>query len=403
MIKIIRNRQSLLALEIFIFCLSFAIDQVCFGQGIPMPGRVMDCKGTLEAWKADPRLREYAETCRCDPYDNTKPPVCGSPGAPSMPNGRGLDPATQMALGIMQSFFSGFSNELFAQPDTYQQDALQKQQEIARQEEEKRQALKQWMDLQTEEELKRVKAENEAKQRGEEILAKASIGAGELKIESIGGGSLTTSSWDTPKPTATPAPSVQYDTSKFTLNERLLCAAYFSKLAEGMANSGDIEGARFYGIQIENVMHGYPTAIECKPPKDLSSTAMDIKKAEELSRKYTEMATLSSEIMPKIEKLHDLVIKLDEAKCKKEEAEQKIKEIDEQIEKIKARSQTVNTPETKVQEDDLLMQALALKAEVEKQKQEAIQAEENLTKEKQAIEEELNAIKDKMQIGGQKQ
>jgi len=53
------------------------------------------------------------------------------------------------------------------------------------------------------------------------------------------------------------------------------------------------------------------------------------------------------------------------------------------MEEIKARSQTADTPEKKVQEDDLLAQALALKAEVEKQKQEAIQAEENLTKEKQ--------------------
>jgi len=259
------------------------------------------------------------------------------------------------------------------------------------------------MDLQAEAELKRLKAENEAKQRGEEILAKASIGGGGLKMESIGGGPLTPFNWDTPRLPATSAPSEQYDTSKFTLNERLLCAAYFAKLAEGMANSGDIEGARFYGIQMENVMQGYSTQIECKPPKDLSSTTMDIKKAEELNRKYTEMATLYREIMPKIEKLHDLATKLDEIKNKKEEAEQKIKEIDEQMEEIKARSQTADTPEKKVQEDDLLAQALALKAEVEKQKQEAIQAEENLTKEKQAIEEELNAIKDKMQIGRQQQ
>jgi hypothetical protein len=47
---------------------------------------------------------------------------------------------------------------------------------------------------------------------------------------------------------------------------------------------------------MDNVMQGLPTAIECKPPKELSSIAVDLRKLEELNQKYTQMAILYQEL-----------------------------------------------------------------------------------------------------------
>ncbi|MCL5236855.1 MAG: hypothetical protein M1353_03280 [Nitrospirae bacterium] len=338
-------------------------------------------------------------TYECEPCGSCTPKSSGS--TPFVPSGR-LSPSQQMAVGILQPFFNSLFDfsDLFAPPDTSRQDALREQEakELLKQQEMKKQAIEQWLNLQAEAEANRLKEEAERKRKGEAILAQSSIGGGELKMESIGGGKLTPFSWDTPM-TLEPAPSWQYKTEKFTEMERLLCSAYFSKMAENAANSGDLEGARFYGSQMDNVMQGFPTAIECKPPKDLSSTA-DMKKLGELNQKYTKMATIYKEIMLKIDNLQEIEVKLDEVKKKKEDAEQKITELDKQINGIKARSQTADTPEKKAQEDDLLAQAMALKSDAEKQQQEAVQSEEKLTKEKQNIEDELNSIKDKMQAGG---
>ena len=346
-------------------------------------------------------------SCRCDSRQGTVCTPISSGLSPSVPSGR-LSPSQQMAAGIMGEFFRGLfsSDDLFAPPDTSYQDALREQEakELLKQQEMKKQAIERWLNLQAEAEANRLKEEAERKRKGEEILAKSSIsGGGGLKIEPIGRGKLTPFSWDTPKTLET-APSGQYDTSRFTEMERLLCAAYFSKMAENAANSGDLERARFIGSQVDRVMqkNAPTTEIECKPPKDLSSTAMDMKRLGELNQKYTKMATIYQEIMPKIDNLQEIEVKLDEVKTKKEETEQRIKDLDKQINGIKIRSQSADTQEKKTQEDDLLAQALALKSEAEKQHQEAMELEEKLLKEKQGVENELNAIKDNMQAGGQR-
>jgi len=318
----------------------------------------------------------------------------------------GLSSSQQMAVGIfgamLQSVFSGMFDDLIAPPRSSSNDALirQQQEEQQRKEQEaKIAAYNKWIMMQAEAEQKRLAEEAEKKKKGEEILAKASIGGGgELRMESIGGGNLAPLNWDTPRLPSTSALSGQYDTSKLSEMERLLCAASFSKMGESAAKSGDLEGARFYGDQIDNVIQGLPTSIECKPPKDLAST-IDMKKAGELNRKLIEQARLYQQAMPKIEKLHGLETKLEEVKKKKEDAGQKIKELDKQIEEIKARKENANTPEKKAQEDDLLAQAMALKADAEKQQQEAVESEEKLTKEKQSIEEELNKMKEKIEGG----
>lgn len=308
-----------------------------------------------------------------------------------------------MAAGLMGALLGAAFNfeDLDAPPDTSYQDALrQQQEELKKQQEIKKQAIERWVNLQAEAEAKRLNEEAERKRKGKNLLAEVRIGGKDLEPEPMGKGKLTPFRWDTPK-VLEPAPSGQYQTAKFTETERYLCAAYFSKIAESAANRGDLEGARFYGTQMDNVMQRYPTAIECKPPKEISTTA-DVKKMGELNQKYTKMAMVYREIMPKIEQLQEIEIKLEEGRKKREDAEQKMLELDKQIEEIKARSQTADTPEQKTQEDDLLAQALALKSEAEKQQQEAVHSEEKMTKEKQGIEEELNAIKDKMQTGGRR-
>jgi len=323
--------------------------------------------------------------------------------SPTMPYGGGLHPSQQMALGIfgamLNSVFSGMFDDLIAPPRSSSNDALirQQQEEQQRKEQEaKIAAYNKWISMQAQAEQKRLAEEKEDKKRGEEILAKASIGGGGLKMESIGGGGLAPINWDMPRLPATSAPSGQYDNSKLSEVERLLCAASFSKMGENAAKSGDLKGARFYGDQIDSVIQGLPTSIECKPSKDLASI-MNMKKAGELNRKLTKQARLYQQAMPKIEKLQGLETKLEEVKKKKEDAGQKIKELDKQIEEIKARKEIADTPEKKTQEDDLLAQATALKADAEKQQKEAAESEEKLTKEKQGIEEELNKMREKMQ------
>jgi DNA repair exonuclease SbcCD ATPase subunit len=257
------------------------------------------------------------------------------------------------------------------------------------------------LDAQAAAETQRLKEEADRRKRGEEILAKASIGSGELKMEPIGEGKLAPFSWDKPR-ALEPAPAGKYDISKFTEMERLLCAAYFSKMAESAATSGDLNRAGFIGAQVNMVMqkNAQTTAIECKPPKELS-TAMDVKQLGVLNQKYTKIAILYKEIMPKINQLQNIEARLGEATKTKEDAMEKIKELDKQIEAIKSRIQMAETPEKKTQEDDLLAHALALKSEAEQQQEEARESDEKLTREKQEIENELNAMKDKIQAGAQ--
>jgi|GEM_PF-585705 len=364
----------------------------------------IDCYATLKAWREDPRMKEYAKTCSC-PVKNQSP-VCNAPGSaafPLSPAGKALSPSQQMALGIVgglfQNVFSGMFNDLIAPPRSSSNEALvrQQQEEKWRKEQEaKIAAYNKWVIMQAEEERKKLEEEAAKKRKGEEILAKTSIGSGGLKMETIGGGQLAPFSWDSPRALA-PAASGKYDTSKFSAMERLLCASYFSKMGEKAANSGDIEGARFYGTQMDNIMQGLPTAVECQPPKELSSMTADMKKIGDLNQKYTQMSRIYQEVMPKIENLQDIEIKLNEVKRTREDAEKKIKEIDQQIGEIKTRKETADSSEKKAKEDDLLAQAMALKADAEKQQQEAVEAEEKLIKEKQGIEEELNKMKEKMQ------
>lgn len=351
-------------------------------------------------------------SCRCDARQGT---VC-TPVSSTMPSGKVIGPSPfgkggsasqQMAAALAGAFLGGLSgmydDDTSAPSGASHQDALraQQQQELLKQQEIQKKALKQWLDSQVEAEARRIKEDTERKKRGEAILAKASIGSGELRKEPLEGGKLAPFTWDAPR-VLEPAPSGQYDISQFTELERLLCVAYFSKMAEVAAGNGDFERAGFIGSQVNTLMqkNAKTIAIECKPPKDVSSIVeADMKRAGAVNEKYARMVTLYKEITPKIEKLQTLETQLGELRKTKEDAGEKIKELDKQIELIKSRIPAAGTPEQKNQDDDLLRQALALRSEAEQQQQAAMESEEKLLLEIQETENELKAIKDQIQAG----
>lgn len=78
------------------------------------------------------------------------------------------------------------------------------------------------------------------------------------------------------------------------------------------------------------------------------------------------MVKLFQQMMPKIEKLHEVDGKLEEVKNKKQESEKKLKDIEKKIEEIKASAQSADTPQKKAEADDLISQALALKSDAER-------------------------------------
>ncbi|MBC7362417.1 MAG: hypothetical protein H5U06_09070 [Candidatus Aminicenantes bacterium] len=319
-----------------------------------------------------------------------------------------LSLSQQMAMSLVgamvNSVFGNMFSNLFSSPRSSAQEAQVRQQQEEqwqREQQEKLAAYNRWLILQGEAEQKRLEEERAKKQVGQEILAKTSIG-GEVKKDDLGGGKLVPFNWDAPRISATSPPAGQYDNSKMSEVERLLCASFFSIMAEKAANSGDVEGAMFYSTQMDRVMQGLPTSVECKLPPELASMTADAKMLQEINQKYARMATLYHEIMPKIEKLQDVEIKLAEALKTKAEREQRIRELENQIDEIRGRVEKAETPEKRAREEDLLAQALALKSDAENQYQEVLKTEEQLAREKQSLEQELNKIKKLIQRGGLK-
>ncbi|HHW20392.1 hypothetical protein [Thermodesulfovibrio thiophilus] len=372
------NKLKIIILSLLILC--------CFvgevlAQNIPQPmlccgewDNQGNCSGKLM------RPEEYKRSCNR---------IKSSSSGDYHTHSHGLRPEQQMQLqmmqGILQPFFNSLFDfsDLFSPPDTSSQTDIerQRQEQLRKEQEQKEIALKMWIKTQVE-----VAAEEAMKkEEAEQILARSSITGGS--------GGFAPSSWSTSNRKLIPTFS-SYETSKFTEMERLLCSAYFSKLAEDAMTQGNLEGSRFYANQVDNVIQGLPISIECKPPKELVSS-ITTKNAKELNKKYTRMAKLYRDITPKVEKLSDIQIRLDELVKKKEESRQKIEKLDRQIEELKAKAQTKDKPEKDAKTDGLLAEALELKSRAEKEYQEALESEQKLLKEKESLEKEINDIKSK--------
>lgn len=361
--------------------------------------QTVDCNATLEAWRRDKSLENFMKTHSCTCPSLNSRPVCTPTSSVSSGSSR-LNPQQQMQLqmmqGILQPLFNSIFDfsDLFAPPGPSRQEIerqkqQQLQEEIRRQQEAKarQEALNRWLQVQAEAERERAAEEARKRAEGQNILSRSSIS---------GSGGLTPFSWSSPQTSLTPVSLKGYETKNFSPTEQLLCSAYFSKLAEGAMQSGDLEGARFYASLMDDVIQGQPTSIECKPPKEIASS-INTRNALESKKKYTQMANLYNEVTPKIEKLSEVQVKLDEVVKKKEESKKKIEEVEKQVEDLKAKAQTEEKPEKKAETDDLLAKALELKAEAEKEHQEAVAQEQKLAQEKECLQKEIESVKAKYQ------
>lgn len=375
---------SLSIISLLMIC-SFASE--VFAQSIPEPKAKIHCSYD-DNWYSPEEYSIY-----CKPKSQSSKLYTPSPG---------LKPEEQMQLMMMQSILQPLFNSLFDFSNLFapsgpsrQEIEIQRQEQLRRQQEEraKQEALNRWLQVQAEAERERAAEEARKRGEGQKILARSSI--------SGSSGGLTPFSWRSSQISLTPISLKGYETKSFSPIEQLLCSAYFSKLAEGSMHGGDLEGARFYASQIDNVIQGQPTLIECKPPKELASS-INTRNAIELNRKYTQMANLYKEVTPKIEKLSDVQIKLDEAVKKKEESKKKIEEVEKQIEELTIKAKIEDKPDKKAETDDLLAKALALKKEAEKEHQDALAQQQKLTQEKESLEKEIEQIKLKYQEGGER-
>jgi hypothetical protein len=302
--------------------------------------------------------------CKCP--SNTQPPVCSKKGSSGSGGLDGVDlsqfsPGQQMALMATQSLLNGLFSSIFKSPSKPSSspsagDALRQQQELLRQQEEERlQSLAQWNAFQENEKARALREKDEAKKRGEEILAQTGgTGSQELTFQSVSGEKLEFSSWVAAKPEAQPLPSGKYPAPTTAL-EQARCAAYFSEQAKKLAGLGRYEEAEFMNRQAQKAMIGEPLDAPCQAVAAGAVPVPDSPAVKVVLEQYN----------VKIQELLDLSRKLSEVRKQKIDAELDIKLADDKITDIKTRAASVTKPEEKQELDDLLNEALALKSDSE--------------------------------------
>jgi hypothetical protein len=178
----------------------------------------------------------------CSPMSNSSGP------SSAMPFGAGLSPAQLMAYNLAIPLLSA----ALAMPEDNYADIQQQQaaRQKAQQEAEQRQYLERV------EQKKKLDALAAGKGDPEEDLAVAlgGKGSGQTGAGEVSSGDLTP--FNVSKVKAGSGPQFQ----------QLLCAAYFSRLAEEAANNGDEDKARFMGQQAEIVMAGGTPEVQCQYP-----------------------------------------------------------------------------------------------------------------------------------------
>lgn len=105
---------------LFLFA-GFVFINPAFSQEIR---KIIDCEGTLDAWKIDLSLKDYMRTHDCTCPNPNASPVCtpkGSGSTPFVPSGR-LSPKQQMSIMMMQNLlqplFNAIFQNIFSPPDT---------------------------------------------------------------------------------------------------------------------------------------------------------------------------------------------------------------------------------------------------------------------------------------------
>jgi hypothetical protein len=375
-----------------------------------------DCPGSLQAYVGDRSLNarwgDSAHTyvimarggveyiCRCP--SNTQPPVCTKKGSSGSGGLEGVDlsqfsPGQQMALMATQSLLNGLFSSIFKSPSKPSSpsagDALRQQQELLRQQEEERQqSLAQWSAFQESEKARAQREKDEAKKRGEEILARTGgTGSQELTFQSVSGETLEFGSWVAADPEAQPLPSGKYPAPTKAV-EQARCAAYFSERARELEKQGKHEQAAFMGLQAQKAMAGEPLDAPCQAAAAAAVPVPDSPAVKEVLEQYN----------VKIQELLDLSRKLSEVRKQKIDAELDIKLADDKITDIKTRAASVTKPEEKQELDDLLNEALALKSDSEGRLKIAAENENACLENAKKAEAQVQELGAKLQDGKDK-
>jgi hypothetical protein len=294
--------------------------------------------------------------CRCDPYNDARPPKCdprdssGSGGSSDIDLSR-FSPGQQLALKATQSLIDGLFKSIFRPSSKNNADsaaaALQARQEaIRKQEEERLQALDVWEKFQVDERARAQREQEEAREKGQEMLAQMGGAGGQgLAFQPISGGKLDMK----------PLPAGKYPAPDSPLKQAS-CAAYFSEEARKLADQGKLEQAEFMSLQAQKAMVGEPLDAPCRAAAVTPAAPVaDSPTVQEVIGQYK----------VKIQELLDLSRKLAEVRQQKVIAETEVKNAEDEITKAKARKESATKPEEKKAEDDLLAELSKLKGEAE--------------------------------------
>ncbi len=353
----------------------------------------------LGCWIEDPNtgksihLDRYGQTTisyngvtyNCDCDNGCRPATTESSSSPGYSSSSykpysSQDFKMQMMSTIVESVFTNFFNWLSTPSQPSQQQQLQQQQlqqqKIA-DEKAKKEAMERWQQMQSDEDLKRKEEQAAKVKKGEMLLQ---------QIQLFGMGSSNTAPFEMgdPREDLTPISQTTYPNNKRDYMERLMCASYFSGLAN--QSNKDVEAA-FYNEQVQLVMSGQPTYVECKLPAATADAAMT-KKIEEtkqiltaFNEKVSELETLEKEEVQLTEKIKD-------TKDKKQIRKKELDVIKEEA--------IMAAPEKKDEMDELIRLAQEQLEEAEASAAEAETKQKELLDKKEKIVGELKEYNSKI-------
>jgi hypothetical protein len=380
------------------------------------------CRASLETYVLDKSLNAHWEgdtvvmksggveyVCRC--VSETQPPECKPRSSSGASGLSGVDisrfkPGQQLALMATQSLLQGLFKNIFGsdKPAGAAEDALKRQQDMLREQEEAReQALNDWNIFQIQEK-KRLQAEqDEAKTIGQALFDKMGGTGGQgLGYQSIAGGKLEFNEWAARKPEASPLPSGKYPAPKKAF-EQARCAAYFSDKALELSKLGKNEEAQFMNLQSRKAMTGETLDVPCQAAATGAGAdpGTDPQKAGSQT-----MAMGINEILnqynAKIKELLEISQKLGQVRKQKLAAEFDVREMDAKIMDIKSQAAAATQPEEKQKCDDLLNEALALRGQSENLLKVAADNEAACLTDARKAEGQVQELSSKLQEGKDK-
>jgi hypothetical protein len=383
-----------------ILCFVFIYTGKLTAQNVPVNTPVW--VEELGCWIEDPNtgksihLERYGQTdltyngvtyhCDCD--NGCRPVTTGSSSSSGYSSGyssSGYKPnssqdfKTQMLTTIADYAITSFFNWLNT-PSQPSQSQQQKQQQIQQQkiadEKTKKEAIERWKEMQSAKDLKDKEKQAEKIRRGEAILQQMQSFGMNNKLESF--------SIDDPRLDITPLPEKTYPNKDLDHMDRLMCASYFSNLAS--QSNKDVE-AVFYNEQVQLVMAGQPTYVECKLPAKASN--IEIENRIEETRQILTVFNEKVNELETIEKEEAVVsVKVKETKDKKQT-------IKKELERIKEEA-VVAEPEKKDEMDELLRMAQQQFDEAEASAAEAETKQKEILKKKDKTIEELKEYQSKI-------